>query len=383
MSRFVSEGLREYYDHILVDEGQDFPSGFYELCFALSKGDRDSKNIIWAYDELQNILNVKIRSAEELFGNDKDGKPRISLDRAARNLPSGTDNDTVLSKCYRNQREVLVSAHALGFGIYRDIVQLLESKEHWEDVGYRVLKGGAFAVGEEVQIERPAENNPICIQTPAGSPIIAIQTADNLDSELSWITNEIRKFISGGLQPEDILVVVLDDRNARTYFRSLSGRLAAVGLSTNNLLADPYSEPPFQIPGKITLSTVYRAKGNEAAVVFAAGVDAANTRTRSGRNKLFTAFTRSKAWLRVSGMGQPAAAINEEIATAAKHFPMLEFTMPDLAKVEMIQRDLSKRATRAKKARQEVIRSLKNQGFTDAEIEEVLSSTTDKHDESA
>lgn len=379
----LAKGVRSFYDHVLVDEGQDFPSGFYELCFALAKGGRDSKNIIWAYDELQNILNVKIRSPEELFGKDEDGEPRISLDRAARNLPPGTDNDTVLSKCYRNQREVLLTAHALGFGIYKDIVQLLESKEHWEDVGYRVLKGETFSVGEEVEIERPAENNPISIQTPNGSPIIETRLADSLDGELSWITTEIQKFIAGGLQPEDILVVALDDRHARTYFRSLSGRLAAVGLSTNNLLADPYSEPPFQIPGKLTLSTVYRAKGNEAAVVFAAGVDAANTRTRSGRNKLFTAFTRSKAWLRVSGMGQPATAINAEIATATKHFPMLEFTMPDLAKVEMIQRDLSKRATRTRKARQEIIRSLKEQGFTEEEIEEVLSSTTDKSDESA
>lgn len=379
----LARGVREFYDHILIDEGQDFPSGFYELCFALAKGDRDNKNIIWAYDELQNILNVKIRSPEELFGKDGDGQPRISLDRAAGNLPRGTDNDTVLSKCYRNQREVLLAAHALGFGIYNEIVQLLESKEHWEDVGYRVLKGGTFAVGEEVQIERPSENNPISIQTPIGAPVIEARLADNFDGELSWIASEIQRFITGGLQPEDILVVALDDRNARTYFRSLSGRLAAIGLSTNNLLGDPYSEPPFHIPGKITLSTVYRAKGNEAAVVFAAGVDAANTRTRSGRNKLFTAFTRSKAWLRISGMGQHAAAINAEVETAKKHFPMLEFTMPDLEKVEKIQRDLSKRATRTRKARQEIIRSLKDQGFTDEEVEEVLSSTTDKRDESA
>lgn len=82
-------------------------------------------------------------------------------------------------------------------------------------------------------------------------------------------------------------------------------------------------------------------------------------------------------------MGQSATAINAEIATAAEHFPMLEFTMPDLAKVEMIQRDLSKRATRTRKARQEIIRSLKEQGFTDEEIEEVLSSTAEKSDESA
>ena len=111
--------IEPYYDHILIDEGQDFPGGFYELCFALAKGIRDEKKIVWAYDELQNILNVAIRSPEQLFGKDTDGQARISLDRSEPKLPPGATNDTVLSKCYRNQREVLVTAHALGFGILR------------------------------------------------------------------------------------------------------------------------------------------------------------------------------------------------------------------------------------------------------------------------
>ncbi|WP_410970394.1 hypothetical protein, partial [Salmonella sp. SAL4458] len=79
------------------DEGQDFPDGFYKLCFELAKGDRDKNNIVWAYDELQNILNVKMRSPAELFGQDDDGEPRISLARAEKNLPPGATNDTVLS----------------------------------------------------------------------------------------------------------------------------------------------------------------------------------------------------------------------------------------------------------------------------------------------
>ena len=51
--------LKPFYDMILIDEGQDFPSGFYELCFHLAKGSRDQKQIIWAYDELQNLFNIK------------------------------------------------------------------------------------------------------------------------------------------------------------------------------------------------------------------------------------------------------------------------------------------------------------------------------------
>src|SRR5690606_12528902 len=117
-----------YYDYFIIDEGQDFPSSFYRLAYAVTKGGRDRKNIVWAYDELQNILDVKIRWPEELFGVDESG-PLVSLDRAARNLPRGAENDIVLSRCYRNQRETLLVAHAIGFGIYHEIVQMLESAE--------------------------------------------------------------------------------------------------------------------------------------------------------------------------------------------------------------------------------------------------------------
>ena len=117
--------IQPYYDLILIDEGQDFPAAFYELCFHLAKGGRDNKQIVWAYDELQNIFDVAVRSPEKLFGTDQDGQPNISLERA---LPDyAKTNDFVLQKCYRNQRDVLVLAHAIGFGVYGQPVQMLQN----------------------------------------------------------------------------------------------------------------------------------------------------------------------------------------------------------------------------------------------------------------
>src|SRR5690242_12562099 len=98
-----------------------------------------------------------MRSPEQLFGQNAKGEPNVSLERTAHLLPPGATNDTVLSKCYRNQRDVLVVAHAMGFGIYKEIVQLLESREHWQDVGYEVE--GAYVVGKLVKIRRPTENS--------------------------------------------------------------------------------------------------------------------------------------------------------------------------------------------------------------------------------
>lgn len=360
----------EYYDHILIDEGQDFPGGFYSLCYSLAKGDGDQKNIVWAYDELQNILDVKMRSTEELFGLDNN-IPRISLSRAEQALPPGATNDTVLSKCYRNQREVLVTAHALGFGIYAEIVQLLESKEHWQDVGYEVLTPD-FQVGKNIEIIRPEENSPLALEGEDLPAIIKHYSAQSIDGEVSWIVKEIKEFLDGGLQPEDIMVVALDDKNMRTYFKRLSAELAEEGISTNNIHANPYSEPPFSITEKITLSTVYRAKGNEAAVVFAIGVDALSLKMRADRNKLFAAFTRTKAWLRVSGFMSSADQVAREIDNALDEFPALKFRMPDLSKIELIQRDLSERSVRAKMIRSEYLAKLRSAGFSDTEIQDLL-----------
>ncbi|NKF32767.1 hypothetical protein HER21_40790, partial [Pseudomonas sp. BGM005] len=92
----------------------------------------------------------------------------------------------------------------------------------------------------------------------------------------------------------------------------------------------------------------------------------------SGRNKLFTAFTRSKAWLRVSGIGKLAEALFKELEKATKAAPLMTFEMPDLNEVETIQRGFSRKQAKAKAAREEYIRTLVEAGYSDEEIEQDL-----------
>ena len=363
--------IQPFYDHVLIDEGQDFPASFYKLALALTKGEKDRQSIVWAYDELQDIMNVKIRPPSELFGFDNDGMPLVDLDRSSQHIPPGSENDAVLSKAYRNQRDVLVSAHALGFGIYGTMVQMLESSEHWEDVGYEVPTG-QLVTGQKVTITRPDTNSPLNISSIEGFPLIDSFLAENLSVEADWVAVQIKDFIDKGLEPEEILVISLDDRSAKNYLSAIAERLARLSIASNNIIADPYNEPPFSILGKVTLSTVYRAKGNEAALVFAVGLDAIYQETRSGRNKLFTAFTRTKAWLRVSGIGEKATKILDELNIAIEKSPKLEFIMPDLNEIETIQRGFSKKAMIAQAARKKYIRELKAAGLSEDEIAEEL-----------
>lgn len=368
--------LTQAYDYTLMDEAQDFPPSFYQLCFRLTKGGERDRNVIWAYDELQNIINVKVASPKETFGTDPLGVPIMDLDRAAAQSQIGMSHDIVLYKCYRNPREILVCAHALGFGVYSDtMVQTLENKAHWEDLGYAV-ESGEIRVGGKVVVTRPEENSPLAIshrQTPA--EIIETHVADSMGQEADWVVSEIQLFIKEGLNANDILVICLDDRNTRGYFKDISEKLDLLGLRTNNLLADPYSEPHFTIADHVTLSTVYRAKGNEAAVVIAIGIDAITPQSRSqkARNKLFTAFTRAKAWLRVSGINGGAEFLMKEISSAIAKMPSMVFIQPDPKDILTLQRDLSDRASKLRKLQEPLFKELEEMEFDENEKDAFLS----------
>jgi superfamily I DNA and RNA helicase len=152
----IKKGVfNEYYDIVLIDEGQDFRPSFYQLCRAIVKNDA----IIWAYDELQNIFDVEIQDATKIFIN-KYHKEEIDIDNIQEEKYS-IDKDVVLEKSYRNSRIILVAAHALGFSIYGEkLLQTIDSNSFWNDLGYQVVKGES-RTGDVMHIVRPERTSPI------------------------------------------------------------------------------------------------------------------------------------------------------------------------------------------------------------------------------
>lgn len=127
--------IKSKYDYVLIDEGQDFPKTFYWLCRKLTINDR----LVWAYGELQNILDIELQETMALFHNEF-GDSGINLSDLLEKHPH-QNNDIVLHKSYRNPREILLVAHALGFGLYNDrILQTLENKEHFRILDMRLKK---------------------------------------------------------------------------------------------------------------------------------------------------------------------------------------------------------------------------------------------------
>lgn len=72
-----NNNIKPRYDLILIDEGQDFTPPFYQLCYQLSK----NKKITWAYDDFQNIFNVKIQDERETFGKNEQGEYNVDFER--------------------------------------------------------------------------------------------------------------------------------------------------------------------------------------------------------------------------------------------------------------------------------------------------------------
>jgi superfamily I DNA and RNA helicase len=99
--------------------------------------------------------------------------------------------------------------------------------------------------------------------------------------------------------------------------------------------------PDFHRDNCVTLSTVHKAKGNEAFMVYVLGVDALFRQpdNKRHRNMIFTAMTRAKGWVRVSGIGEPAKACEREIRAAKANFPYLVFTYPSEKELELILQD--------------------------------------------
>ncbi len=116
--------------------------------------------------------------------------------------------------------------------------------------------------------------------------------------------------------------------------RQIPSHLAGVNTSADQI---------FQ-PDSVAIAHIFRAKGNEAPMVYAidAQYAAADFNAVTRRNKLFTAITRSRAWVRITGYGDQMKLIEDEVEAVKNQEYRLRFTIPTtqrLAQLRHIHRD--------------------------------------------
>jgi len=335
------------YDVILVDEAQDFTPSFLRLCYSML---REPKRLVYAYDELQNLSGASLPPPEEIFGADEHGRPHVTLGNDLR-------RDVILQKCYRNSRPVLVTAHSLGFGIYRTptkntetgLVQMFDQPALWEEIGYRVREG-ELRKGSHVVLERTDETSPRFLEEHSGvDDLVRFQKFESEAEQNAWLVKQIcRNLTEDELRHDDIIVIHPDPLSARERLSPIRKALFERGIQNHLAGVDTVADVFFKTETpSVTFTGIFRAKGNEAGMVYvinAQDCDTTGAGLASLRNRLFTAITRSKAWVRIVGHGRGMDKLLDEFVSLKRHDFRLDFTYPTdeiLSKLRVVHRDLS------------------------------------------
>ena len=365
----------QVYDAIVVDEAQDFAPSFLKLCYEFLKA---PKRLVYAFDELQSLSDdASMPPPEEIFGKDASGHPLVTF--APPNSPDGPRQDIVLEKCYRNSRPILVTAHALGFGIYRAeaLVQMFGDAPLWEDIGYRV-QDGELADGKAVRLARTPETSPTFLEehSPLDDIIVFRKFESDSEQAAALVVDIARNLGTDELEPDDIIVINAEATATRAQVAETRELLFKEGIKSE--LAGVSSSPDvFFSEGAVVFTGIYRAKGNEAPMVYVMNAQhcASGSRIDVKRNILFTAITRSKAWVRIYGVGPKMDMLKSEFAEIRDRSFELEFRYPTEAERKRMRiyhrRDNYRRQQTIRNKRRQLesfVRALQQEQISSADI---------------
>lgn len=346
-----AKSIEKLYDVILIDEAQDFSPAFLKLCYEMLN---EPKRLVYAYDELQNLRTQSLPSPEVIFGSKEDGTPKVKF---SQNQKDGAKQDIILEKCYRNSRPALVTAHALGFGIYRKpegpdrsgLVQMFDQSGLWKDIGYEVSEG-RLEDGQNVVLQRTAVSSPKFLEEHSDiDDLIIFKSFATQEEQDKWVAEEIKKNLEcDELRPDDIIVINPDPITTKRKVATIRNLLFRDGISSHTAGVDTVPDVFFANNNdSVAFTGIYRAKGNEAAMVYVINSEAcfdSSFDLAKLRNQLFTAITRSKAWVRVLGIGSMMDGLISEYEQVKKHDFKLEFTYPTKSQrdhMNIVNRDMS------------------------------------------
>ena len=333
--------MPQLYDAILIDEAQDLPQPFFELVYLFTK---PPKRIVYAYDELQNLSDFTMGSAEELFGKKRNGHPNVQL----RNESGKPKADIILPVCYRNTPWALSIAHGLGFGTARaaGLIQMFDEPELWREIGYEIVSG-ELAKGHEISLQRSQLATPKFFPELL-SPHDAVQFFEFAEpkDELKWLSHSIaRNLAEDELEHDDILIVIPEAITIRATAPNVMQALREHNISAH-LVGVTTSRDAVFASNSIAITSIYRAKGNEAPMVYVLGSEYCfgGFNLSRKRNILFTAITRSRAWVRISGVGDQMKGLIEEYSKIKDDAFSLSFRYPtteQLRRIRTLHRDRS------------------------------------------
>ena len=303
------------------------------------------------------------------------------------NEPYKPKRDIILPVCYRNPKEVIVTAHALGFGIYRKggLVQFFNDPALWKEVGYELAEG-KFQGETNIMLYRTEESSPAIFNRILHDPqdiVLDYKVGSPLD-EAKFVADEIYKNIhQDELQMRDILVISLANENLERYVGALRYVLYNEYQIPSHIAGVTTSRDSFFQDNSITISGILRAKGNEAAVVYIIGAQDCmqDYNIRHHRNELFTAITRSKMWVRIFGYGKGMDALHNELEAIRKHKFTLSFKYPtdkEIEELDKVYSDYNENAAENKEIDNLIQKLLNDSNLTTKEKELLMKQMKNK-----
>ncbi|MBB6324462.1 superfamily I DNA and RNA helicase [Algoriphagus iocasae] len=330
--------IEPIYDIVLIDEAQDFPSSFFETIFYLTKVTKENnKRIVWAYDEFQSLTDIKIKEPEELFGISEKRIPNIKNSDLEGEYKGKIKKDFVLPNSYRNPRINLMVAHGIALGLYTSKSKMpMEYKLEWEARGYTVNspQKKKFTEGDIVIVERESrysKNNleKLLEERNTDNKLIQVKNFDKHSKQLDSVVSLVSTLIKEQkVEPEEILIIDLDTKNSKDEFQYLRQKL---DIKNIKCITPGYieSNDAFKEAGFVTLSTPFRAKGNETNVVIIVNSQKViNDLTLRMRNAIFVSITRSRGWCYIYSAGEYGVGLSKEIAEIQTNYPKFKFTFP-------------------------------------------------------
>lgn len=353
------------FDALLLDEAQDFGPNFFRLAYQSVK---EPRRFVWAYDELQSLKETSVPGLAELFGVDGSGDALVKL----HNLEDNPQQDVILPICYRNTQWALTIAHALGFGVYRPdgLIQMFDEPALWDDIGYHLLSGN-LVPGQKATLARRPDATPEFFQRLIDADdAVQCKVFDNDAEQTTWVAEQIQLNLDRDeLEPGDILVIFANPVSATSDAGPLIAKLRMLNIKAH--IAGVTTGPnEFFKKDSVVISGIYRAKGNEAPMVYILGGEYCHEGFGliRRRNILFTAITRSRGWVRLCGVGDPMKGLKEEWKMVVKNKFQLTFTVPtaeELENMRKINRDRTddevQRIEKSRKSLEEILEMIEHE----------------------
>lgn len=328
--------IKPLFDAILIDEGQDLVTdgdlkfedkqAIYWLAYqSLKPVDLtlpEQRRLIWAFDEAQSLSSLVIPETKEILG---ENLSNLLGGESGGIYPGGIRKAYDMRCCYRTPGNILTIAYALGMGLLRQegfVKQGRMRKTDLESIGFEI-EGDFRTTNTPITITRPKSYSPNPIPDLWGESVLNFTTYNSRQEELTALVNKLNSSLSTDrLKPSrDILIIALGETSPPSFSANkLQTEIANFLLEQGVNIFIPSALQPNQVNPKypqsnpdlfwddrsrgITISTIDRAKGNEADLVYVVGLDniAKNEHNFSLRNQLFVALTRSRGWVELSGV---------------------------------------------------------------------------------